>query len=314
MTTPSYAELLRRTDAPPGSSWGLWGADDEIGALNRITPEHVRAAAVLVQRGAVFPLNWRIESPDPALFGRGPIEHVKVDDGFGMDDHFNRFFPHGSTHWDSMAHFRHPEHGYYGGRDARELKGAGARNSIAGWAQRGVAGRFVLADVERHRGASGRPISHGSSEAIPLEDLKATLDAQGTEPRVGDILLVRLGWISWYEALGDRERSRLADDPWATRAPGLAASEELVAWLWDHGIVAVASDVPAVEPLPFDPLSECLHARAIALLGINLGEMFALDALASDCADDGCYVGMLASAPMNYTGATGSPANALALK
>lgn len=311
---PTYTELCAREDAPPGSSWGLWGADDQLGALNLITEEHVRHAVGLVRRGVVFPLNWGLEQPDPALFNRGPMEHVKVDDGFGMDDHFNRFFPHGSTHWDSLAHFRHHAHGYYGGRAAAELKGPGAKNSIAEWARRGVAGRFVLVDVERWRASSGRPIDHTAADVITVEEVVAALETQGTQPEEGDILLLRAGWVRWYETLDLSDRQRLADQPWATKVPGLSADESTVRWLWDVGIVAVASDLPAVEPMPFDPESDCLHARALALLGINLGEMFALDALADDCALDGRYEGMIVSAPLNYTGATGSPANALALK
>ena len=311
---PTYAELCARTDGPPASSWGLWGPEDQIGALNLLTPEHVVRASRLVTRGAQFPLNWRLEQPQPALFHRGPLEHVKVDDGFGMDDHFNNFFPHGSTHWDSLAHFRHPEHGYYGGRTADQLKGPAAQNSIAEWARRGVAGRFLLADVDTWRTNAGRPIDHAAADVITIEDVAETLEAQGCAAEEGDILLLRAGWVHWYERLASDQRRRLADEPWAAHAPGLSADMATLAWLWDTGIVAVASDLPAVEPMPFDPHGPCLHACALALLGINLGEMFALDALARDCAGDGRYTGLLVSAPMNFTGATGSPANAVALK
>ena len=311
---PRYRDLPVRDGAPPGSSWGLWGDHDQLGALNLITPERVAAAARLVVRGAAFPLNWGLENPDPALFARETVEHVKRDDGIAMDDHFNRFFPHGSSHWDSFGHFAHAEHGYYGGRTSEELKGPGAKNSIAEWAKRGVAGRFVLADVERWRASVGRPIAQGTSEAIPISDVVATLEAQGVQPEVGDILLVRLGWIVWYEAAAAETRVALAADAFGFPAPGLAPTEDTVEWLWDTGIVAVASDVPALEAFPFPPQGPCLHSSLIALLGINLGEMFALDALAEDCAADGVYAGLLTSAPMNFTGATGSPANALALK
>jgi hypothetical protein len=311
---PHYRELLTRTDGPAGSSWGLWGEDDQIGALNLITPAQVAAATRLVRRGRTFSLNWGLENPSPALFGRGPIDHVKRDDGFGMDDHFNRFFPHASTHWDSMGHFRHPQHGYYGGRTAAELKGPGARNSIAEWSRHGVAGRFLLADVARWRSACGRPIAHGTADAVSVGDVAATLAAQACEPEEGDVLLVRLGWIEWYESLDADGRAQLARSEWGFAAPGLSPDADTVEWLWDCGFAAVASDVPAVEVFPFDPLGHCLHADLLALLGINLGEMFALDGLAADCADDGVYVGLLTSAPINYTGATGSPANALAVK
>jgi kynurenine formamidase len=267
-----------------------------------------------VSRGAVFPLNWRLESPAPPLFGRGPIEHVKQDDGFGMDDHFNRFFPHASSHWDSMGHFSHPRYGYYGGRTADQLKGTAAKNSVAEWAARGVAARFLLADVARWRRAAGRPVAHGTAEAIPIGEVEKTLSEQGVVPEVGDILLLRFGWIEWYEALEPEARAALAEGEWDFAAPGLAAAEETLEWLWDAGIAAVASDVPALEAFPFDPRGDCLHANLLALLGINLGEMFALDALAEDCARDRIYAGLLTSAPINFTGATGSPANALAIK
>jgi kynurenine formamidase len=312
---PTYRQLCERDDgSPPGTSWGLWGADDQLGALNLMTPARVVAAARLVRRGSVFALGWALENPSPPLFGRGPIEHVKQDDGFGMDDHFNRFFPHASSHWDSMGHFRHPKHGYYGGRTAAQLKGRTAHNSIAEWARHGVASRFVLADVARWRAAQGLPIACDQPEAIPIDEVAATLAAQGVEPREGDILLIRFGWVGWYDALDAARRAAVAGEQWGFVAPGLAPGEHTVAWLWDTGVVAVATDVPAVEVFPFDPEEACLHADLLAALGINLGEMFALDALASDCAQDGVYEGLLTSAPLNFTGATGSPANALALK
>jgi kynurenine formamidase len=312
---PTYRELLARPGKPPGSTWGLWGDDDEVGALNLVTPDLVAAAARLVRRGAVFPLNWALENPRPALFGRGSIEHVKRDAGFGMDDHFDRFFPHGSSHWDSFGHFANPEHGYYGGRTPEQLKGPGAKNSIAAWARRGVAARFLLADVERWRAATGRPIAQGTPEAIGLADLRATLAAQGAEPQVGDVLLVRLGWVGWYGTLDAAGRKSLTEGgPAAFAAPGLAASHELVGWLWDEGVVAVAADCPALEAFPFRARGRSLHGTLLPLLGINIGEMFDLEALAADCQADGGYVGLFTSAPLNFTGATGSPANALALK
>jgi kynurenine formamidase len=311
---PTFEELRSREGYPPRSSWGLWGDDDQIGALNLITEREVRKAARLVERGAVFPLNWGLENPDPALFGRGPLAHHKRDDGFGMDDHFDNFFPHGSSHWDSLGHFSHPEHGYYGGRPPERLKGPEAENSAAEWARRGVAGRFVLADVERRRREEGRPIAQSTDEAVSIEEVALTLEAAGVQIEQGDILLVRMGWIAWYEALGEADRAALAEEEWGFAAPGLAAGEETLEWLWDSGVAAVATDVPAVEAFPFDPRGESLHANLLALLGINLGEMFALDDLAADCGADDRYVGLLTSAPMNFTGATGSPANALALK
>jgi len=49
--TPGLAELARKV-----SNWGRWGADDERGTINFITPEVVQRAARCVRRGDVFSL------------------------------------------------------------------------------------------------------------------------------------------------------------------------------------------------------------------------------------------------------------------
>src|SRR3990172_8584133 len=64
---PSYAQLSAREDAPKGSAWGLFGPDDQLGTVNFLTPERVAAAARLVRKGAVFPLNLPLHLPHPPL-------------------------------------------------------------------------------------------------------------------------------------------------------------------------------------------------------------------------------------------------------
>ncbi len=85
---------------------------------------------------------------------------------------------------------------------------------------------------------------------------------------------------------------------------------------WDHRVAAVVGDNPGVERYPADPddLDRYLHYRLITFLGMALGELFALDALADDCAADGVYEGLFTAAPLNKLGGSGSTANALALK
>ena len=77
---------------------------------------------------------------------------------------------------------------------------------------------------------------------------------------------------------------------------------------------AIACDNPTVERWPMDPQSGFMHIQLIAHLGMALGEMWDLEALAADCAADGVYECMLVSAPLNVRGGVGSPPNALALK
>ena len=202
----------------------------------------------------------------------------------------------------------------------------GSRLGIDNWARRGIAGRFVLADVGRWRAATGRPLELATREVITPAHLEATLDWQGTALPEGSILLVRTGWLEWLLA-SDRETQRSysrmspSDDlerDWESmpHVPGLEAGGAMAGWLWDHRVAAVAADNPALEALPFSRTSvdTWLHYRLIAMLGMAVGELWQLGILAADCAEDGRYEGLLTAAPFNKVGGSGSPANALALK
>ena len=49
------------------SAWGLFGAADSVGLLNLQTDASVLAAAGLVRKGSVFPLNAELDAVDPPL-------------------------------------------------------------------------------------------------------------------------------------------------------------------------------------------------------------------------------------------------------
>ncbi len=57
-----------------------------------------------------------------------------------------------------------------------------------------------------------------------------------------------------------------------------------------------------------------LHVRALCYLGLPFGELWDLEALAEDCAEDRVYAFLLTSAPLHLRGGVGSPPNALAIK
>jgi kynurenine formamidase len=314
---PRYRDLPVDPSKPAGSAWGVFGDDDEVGTINLLTPERVRRGAALVRKGSVFSLNWDVELPDPPVLGRHPMRHHYVDLKPGTDDYYDGFYPQASSQWDSLCHMAHPEHGFYNGRSMADVTGKrGSRNGIDNWARRGIAGRFVLADVARWREQQGHPVDNAERDAIDIDQIEAALVAQGTELEPGDVLLIRLGWIGWYERQDQATRDALGAMPVpGMKTPGLSIDRSTDEWLWDRHVSAVASDVPALEALPYEPSVEhFLHWRIIPLLGLAVGEMFVLDPLAADCAEDGVYEGLFTGAPINKTGGSGSPANALALK
>jgi hypothetical protein len=98
--------------------------------------------------------------------------------------------------------------------------------------------------------------------------------------------------------------------------PGIAPGDDMVAWLWDHRVAAIAADNCGVERMPVVDRSSVhgfLHPTLIAGLGMALGELFFLDDLASHCERTGRYTACFMSAPMNVPGGVGSPGNALAI-
>jgi kynurenine formamidase len=313
---PTYAELPIAHGYPANAAWGVFGDTDSLGTINLLTPERVRAAAQLVRRGAVFPLNWDLELPDPPVLGRGRLSHNILNVGWATDDHYDNFYPQGSSQWDALCHIGHPEFGLYNHRDIGKVSGRlGSPNGIENLARRGIAGRFVLVDVPSYRRSIGLGFDPAAGEQVTVDELDLILEAQRVELEIGDIVLIRFGWIAWYESTSQARRAELARDP-GFLVSGLARAERTAEWLWDHHVAAVAADNPGLESNPIDPttIDGFLHYRLIPLLGLLVGEMFALDALADDCAQDRVFDGLFTAAPLNKVGGSGSPANALAIK
>ena len=57
-----------------------------------------------------------------------------------------------------------------------------------------------------------------------------------------------------------------------------------------------------------------LHLVIVVNMGLLVGEIFYLEELAQDCAQDGVYEFLFVASPLPITGAVGSPINPLAIK
>jgi len=319
---PSYDDLPIRPDLPAGSAWGVWGDDDPLGCLNLLTTERTLRGLGLAPRGAVFALNLEAELPSPPLFNRSAFEH-RIN-GLGSpvsrDDELHAWNTQSSSQWDSLRHVRSP-HGFWNNLDETAL-------GIHHFARKGIVCRAVLADVARWREAQGRPLRPDAADPIEPDDVTATLEAQGVEIEQGDVLLIRTGWVAWYRTLDQAARTALAG---SLQAPGLRPGRPTAQLLWDLHIAAVAADNPSLEVWPPGALSSSeersairadperglelfVHLALLPLLGLPIGELWDLDALAADCASDGVYEFLFTSAPLNLQSGVASPPNALAVK
>ncbi|MEA3018726.1 MAG: hypothetical protein QOI47_250 [Actinomycetota bacterium] len=320
---PAYDDLPVREGAPPHSSWGVWGDGDVLGCLNLLTPERVVRAASLIRTGRVFALNLDMSLPSPPLFGRGAYRHEVTGRPSGMshDDVLHDWNTQSSSQWDGFRHVGNPTHGRYGGV-------ADEDHGVHHWVNR-IVGRAVLADIGRWRTAQDRPLRYDSPDPISPDDVLGCLADQGTPFEDGDVLLLRTGWLSWYRALDLDRRAAMAAE---LAAPGLMPGEATCRLLWDLHVAAVAADNPALEVWPIGSLMDepdwrataeadpsrwpdvFVHTALLPLLGIPIGELFDLDALAEDCVATGTYDSFFASAPLNLPAGVATPPNALAIR
>ena len=317
---PSYDRLPVKEGAPKGSAWGLFGDDDQLGCLNLITPEKVVEAAGLVRRGAVFPLNLRIDEPSPPLHGRRAVKHHLLEGpgGVSRDDYLDSFWPQASSQWDGFRHIRHPRDGFYNGvKDDEVVAGDRGKLGIEHFARKGIATRGVLLDTDRFLRDRGTVLDMESSDLITRDQLQACMEFEKVQVEPGDILLVRTGWLRWYlDDATPEQRARMGGDAMAGALvyPGLGPADEMVEFLWDLHVAAVAADNPGLDAWPPAPERGWMHFHLLPLLGVPIGELWYLEDLAADCARDGVYEFMLTSAPLNIPGGVGSPPNALAIK
>ncbi|MFN0163185.1 MAG: cyclase family protein, partial [Burkholderiales bacterium] len=299
---PAYAELPVIEATGERHAWTTFGKGDELGTMNFIGPDQVRAALASASAGRVVNLSLPLDLPSPALLrGReGYVHHIERSRS-GSDDRIDNFFLQCSSQWDAVAHIRYREFGFYGGRQDADLDRG--ELGIDRLAKKGMVGRGVLVDFAAWRESTGDPVDATTRIVIGLREVEQVLAWSGVTPRKGDILLFRTGWLRWYleleKAGRDAMAGRLHNGDGGMDCPGLAPATEMAAWLWDQRIAAVAADNPALEALRVRKEEGFLHRRIMALLGMPIGEFWYLEELSHACRERGRWDFFLTSAPLN---------------
>ncbi|MBN9155644.1 MAG: cyclase family protein [Microbacterium sp.] len=331
MSAPSELPAdLDRTD-PEGEiaaraaayrNWGRWGDDDRLGTLNHIDDAKRIEAAGLVRTGRAISLAQSFDTAGPQKGWRRRTNPVHTMTDTGVDaERANQGFPHGmggaddviamplqcSTQWDGLGHIFDHGMAWNGRRAGDVVTSEGDLVTGIEHAASVVVSRGVLLDVGRHLQPESGELPDGY--AITAADLDACIAAQGESARVGrgDIVLVRTGQYA-------RTRREGWGDYAGGPAPGLSLTT--AGWLHRTEIAGIATDTWGFEVRPneFDvPAFQPLHQVVIPNLGLTIGEMWNLEALADACAAERRYDFLLSAAPLPITGAVGSPINPVAL-
>ena len=299
-------------------NWGKWGAADELGTLNYITPEKITAAARLVRLGKVISLAIPFDSngPQTGFGGRTNPMHFMLQDGGDVASGAQDFIAglrycddaitmplQCATQWDALSHI-YFDGKMYNDRGPEMVNSNGARANSIDKLKNKIVSRGVLLDMPRYK--SKNWLEPG--EAIYPADLDGAAAQEQVAVGRGDIVLIRTGQIAQVKA--DKSWGKYAGGP----APGLSLT--CVEWLAKNEIAGYATDTWGTEVIPNETVDvfQPLHCVAIVNMGMLVGEIFNLEDLAADCAADGVYEFMFVAPPLPITGAVGSPINPQAIK
>ena len=316
-------DYRRWLEDPTLSNWGRWGEEDEIGAMNLITPEKMKQAAALVKVGASVSLA-ELQVPnveDPVYTGRpytmtlnfpdGYEERVSTEEWTAPPAENLALSAHGGrSHIDALAHNFHNGQ-YYNGFSYKEITETGAAKGGIHNLRHGIVTRGVLMDLPRLKGVPYLP----KDEHIYVEDLEAWEKKAGIKVSSGDALFIRVGHWARRRATGDKSGGSAGLDP------------SVIPWLKERGVAVMGAETAHdVSPNPYtggpgerqhripgDITGNPVHYFAKIYMGMHLFDFLDLDALSEMAAEHNRWEFLLVAAPLPVVGGTGSPINPIAV-
>jgi hypothetical protein len=277
------------------STWGKWGPDDQLGAVNYITPEKRRNAAALVRTGEIVSLQRPISlvqrhaeiaadgRPNGVSFYEMTFRTFPKGDPRGNEDFSSdvqSFAPHGAgiTHLDALCHYSDGVRLYNGFPLATTVTAErGCTKLGIDTLKDGIVTRGILIDVSRLPART-------SMARVYVEDIEAFERQAGIKVGPGDALFV-------YQGAG--------------RGGGIDAS--VVPWMKERGVALTSGIARVMGDAHGD------HRVPLVAAGIFLLDGPNLTSLADTAARLGRWEFMLTVVPVLAPGATGMPVNPLAI-
>jgi kynurenine formamidase len=285
------------------SNWGRWGKEDQIGALNLITPAKRKEASSLVRDGITVSLAGDVNT-EKSVDNPQPYEHVITQAAAtGAADRLAvSYHGYAHTHIDGFAH-RFFDGKMWNGFSYEEVtKDEGAKKNSIYNLHDGIVTRGILMDIPRLKGA--KYLEPGTR--IFAEDLEAWEKQAGVKVSAGDAVFIRTG----------RWARRAETGPWNAGRESAGLDASVIPWLKRRDVALLGSEAaqdaspqPAgseIGPLP-------LHDFALIMLGVHLFDNTNLEALAQTAAARKRWQFLLMAAPLPVRNGTGSPVNPIAV-
>jgi len=288
-------------------NWGRWGANDQKGTANLITPEKVRSAAALVKSGIVVSMSPPVpqtpaaDVPDDRTFNRTTIRLSQT----GTADNYQVSY-HGLAvgHMDAFCHFFF-ENRMYNGYSASDniTEETGCKQGDVMGRRDGITTRAVLYDMPALKGVDwiepGTPITRA--------DLEAWEQQSGVKVGPGDVILLYVG----------RWKRRAAVGPHAGQVAGYFA--DTIPFFKERDIAFAGHDFNIDwNPRPgWGPeqgiYGNPIHEALLVWLGAGIVENLDLERVVETARRLNRYEFLITFAPIPVEGGTGSPVNPLAI-
>jgi kynurenine formamidase len=301
--------MITQSVRRPRNGWypSKWGAEDEVGALNAISPAEVRLAAQLVRKGRVYNLAQTMEYGIPGHPFHGGFTYVTFRRHVSSLPLFNaknkvgamnvrlEMADHTGTHMDGLNHISIGDR-LYNGHKADDVTDVFGTSKLGVEKTPPVFTRGVLADVAAYKGVNKLEGGYAITEA----ELRGTLKKEGATLRKGDVLLISTGtdklWMSHNEE-------------YSGPCPGIGMAA--AHWIADQGVVMVGADTWNVEVDPCEKKgeSEAVHQFLLTKNGIRLIENMRLDDLRRDRVTEFLFVCL----PLKVKGGSASPVSPIAV-
>jgi hypothetical protein len=332
----------RWINRPQGSNWGDFGADDQRGRLNLITPKKVIQGIAEVQVGLTFCLSLPLDVPGgnyhnlnrlppklQAVFRRGEFAYNQRPDPRLTDvwcDDSVTLYTQASTQWDALCHVGSAfdsdndgveelvyYNGFRAGTDVPDPKVEDPRSAPA----TGFVGARALGieNMATHC-VQGRAVMidlharYGPArQLVGYDDLMRICDAGNIKIETGDMVCIHTGLAAALARLG---RSPDIETLEKSHAVLDGRDDRLLRWIDECGLSVLIADNFAIEAVPArsdgrSRVAEPLHELCIFKLGIHLGELWYLSDLNAWLKAHSRYRFLLTAPPLRLPGAVGSP-------
>jgi kynurenine formamidase len=285
------------------SNWGRWGKDDELGAINLITPAKRKQAIGLVKEGVSFSLARNAEK-EKAVDNPAPFVHQMTrtginNPGTSSGDSFS-ITHHGyaHTHMDSLCHFFYKGKMFNGFPQELVTDQGAGKLSINNF-KNGILTRGILMDMAQLKGVEylepGTPI-------YP-EDLDAWEKKAGLKVKSGDVVFIRTGRWALRDAKG----------PWPVSGKSAGLYATCARWLKARDVAMLGSDAASdVMPSGVEGVAQPIHTLVLVAMGMPIFDNCDLELISREASKRKRWEFLLTAAPIAVPGATGSALNPIA--